>query len=128
PGVTGARALTLDVLPVDDAITLFRRIAGGGRAQDDQDVAAAVELCGRLPLAIQVTAGRLARDYPYRLGDLVAELSRPPALVGGAGAQPGGGPPLGPSLPAPGTRDQQVFPRPGPRPRAPNHPHAPTPP
>jgi len=88
PGLTGARALTLDVLPVDDAITLFRRIAGGGRAQDDQDVAAAVELCGRLPLAIQVTAGRLARDYPYRLGDLVAELSRPPALVGGAGANP----------------------------------------
>src|SRR5215813_6632152 len=88
PGLTGARALTLDVLPVDDAITLFRRIAGGGRAQNDQDVAAAVELCGRLPLAIQVTAGRLARDYPYRLGDLVAELSRPPALVGGAGANP----------------------------------------
>jgi tetratricopeptide (TPR) repeat protein len=49
-------------------------------------VAAAVALCGRLPLAIQVTAGRLARDYPYRLGDLVAELSRPPALAGAAGA------------------------------------------
>src|SRR5215470_15027125 len=88
PGLTGARTLTLDVLPAGDAITLFRQIAGGSRAQDDQKVAEAVELCGRLPLAIQVTAGRLARDYPYRLGDLVAELSRPPALVGGAGASP----------------------------------------
>src|SRR5215467_13985779 len=88
PGLTGARALTLDVLPADDAIALFRRIAGGSRAQDDQEVAAAVELCGWLPLAIQVTAGRLARDYPYRLGDLVAELSHAPALAGGAGANP----------------------------------------
>jgi tetratricopeptide (TPR) repeat protein len=86
PGLTAARVLTLDLLPVDDAITLFRRTAGGTRAQDDQEVAAAVELCGRLPLAIQVTAGRLARDYPYRLGDLVAELSHPPALAGEAGA------------------------------------------
>src|SRR5215475_2151874 len=86
PGLTGARTLTLDVLPAGDAITLFRQIAGGSRAQDDQKVAEAVELCGRLPLAIQVTAGRLARDYPYRLGDLVAELSRPPALAGAASA------------------------------------------
>ena len=86
PGLAGARALTLDVLSVDDAITLFRRIAGGASTDDDQQVAAAVELCGRLPLAIQLTAGRLAQDYPPRLGDLVAELSRPPALVAEAGA------------------------------------------
>src|SRR5262249_35848352 len=86
PGLTRARALTLDVLPVDDAIALFRRVAGGSRAQDDQEVAAAVELCGRLPLAIQGTAGRLARDSPSRLGDLVAELSPAPALAGEASA------------------------------------------
>jgi len=85
PDLTGTRVLTLDVLPVNDAIALFRQVAGGSRAQDDHDVATAVELCGRLPLAIQVTAGRLAQDYPYRLGDLVAELSRPPALAGWAG-------------------------------------------
>jgi DNA-binding SARP family transcriptional activator len=76
-----ARVLTLDVLPVDDAILLFRRIAGGGGVHDDAEVAAVVELCGRLPLAIQLTAGRLARDYPQQLGDLVTELSRPPARV-----------------------------------------------
>ena len=84
PGLADARALTLDVLPVDDAVTLFRRIAGGGAAQDDAEVAAVVELCGRLPLAIQLTAGRLARDYPAGLGGLVAELSHPPARVASA--------------------------------------------
>src|SRR5207245_5360072 len=61
-----------------------RRIAGGGRPHDDAEVAAVVELCGRSPLAIQLTAGRLATDYPPRLGDLAAELSRPPARVEGA--------------------------------------------
>jgi DNA-binding SARP family transcriptional activator len=85
PGLAGARALTLDVLPLDDAIELFRRIAGGG-AQEDAEVAEVVELCGRLPLAIQLTAGRLARDYPQQLGDLVVELSRPPVRVAGADA------------------------------------------
>ena len=35
PGLEGARTLTLDVLSIDDAITLFRRIAGEGRARDD---------------------------------------------------------------------------------------------
>jgi len=84
PGLADARALTLDVLPVDDAIALFQRIAGGGRAHDGAEVAEVVELCGRLPLAIRLTAGRLARDYPQELGDLVVELSRPPARVAGA--------------------------------------------
>jgi DNA-binding SARP family transcriptional activator len=83
PGLADARALTLDVLPVDDAVTLFRRIAGGGGAQDDAEVAAVVELCGRLPLAIQLSAGRLARD-PAGLGGLVAQLTRPPARVASA--------------------------------------------
>jgi DNA-binding SARP family transcriptional activator len=84
PDLADARALTLEVLPVDDAVALFRRIAGGGGAYDEAEVAAVVELCGRLPLAIQLTAGRLAGDYPPRLGDLAAELSRPPARTGGA--------------------------------------------
>ena len=86
PDLEGARTLTLDVLTVDDAVTLFQRIAGPGRAQDDEEVAAAVGLCGRLPLAIQLTAGRLAQDHPPRLADLIEELSQPTAQLGGAGA------------------------------------------
>ena len=86
PDLAGARTLTLDVLSVDDAVTLFQRVAGRGRAQDEDAVAAAVALCGRLPLAIQLTAGRLAQDCPPRLADLIGELSQPPAQLGGAGA------------------------------------------
>ncbi len=86
PDLAGARTLTLDVLSIDDAITLFRRIAGQGSAQDEDEVATAVGLCGRLPLAIQLTAGRLAQDGPPRLADLIEELSQSPAQLGGTGA------------------------------------------
>jgi DNA-binding SARP family transcriptional activator/tetratricopeptide (TPR) repeat protein len=86
PGLEGARALTLDVLSIDDAITLFRRVAGhGGSHQEEDEVAVAVQLCGQLPLAIQITAGRMAQEYPPRLADLVDELSQSPVLVGGEG-------------------------------------------
>jgi tetratricopeptide (TPR) repeat protein len=84
-GLEGARALTLDVLSIDDAITLFRRVAGHDSSHEEDAVAAAVQLCGRLPLAIQLAAGRMAQDYPPRLADLVGELSQPPARLGGAG-------------------------------------------
>ena len=83
-GLPGAHALTLDVLSVPDAITLFRRVAGQGRAHDEDAAAMAVELCGRLPLAIQLAAGRLAHDYPPRLADLVEELARSPVPAPGA--------------------------------------------
>jgi DNA-binding SARP family transcriptional activator/tetratricopeptide (TPR) repeat protein len=84
PGLEGARALTLEALPVDDAITLFQSVAGPGTAHDEAEAAMAVQLCGRLPLAIQLAAGRLARDYPPRIGELVEELSQSPARSGGA--------------------------------------------
>jgi DNA-binding SARP family transcriptional activator len=86
PELQGARTLTLDVLSTDDAITLFRRIAGQGRSRDEDQVATAVGLCGRLPLAIQLTAGRLAQDCPPRLADLIEQLSQTPVQLGGTGA------------------------------------------
>jgi DNA-binding SARP family transcriptional activator/Tfp pilus assembly protein PilF len=85
PDLDRARALTLGVLPMDDAITLFQSVAGHGVVQDPGEAALAVQLCGRLPLAIQLAAGRLAQDYPPRLADLVEELSRAPARLDGAG-------------------------------------------
>jgi tetratricopeptide (TPR) repeat protein len=81
----GGRSLTLDVLPVDEAITLFRRIIGESRATDADQIAAAVELSGRLPLAIQLTAGRIAQDGPPGLSGLVDELSHSPARLGDTG-------------------------------------------
>jgi DNA-binding SARP family transcriptional activator/tetratricopeptide (TPR) repeat protein len=86
PGLEGARVLTLDMLSPEDAVMLFTRIAGPARARDADEVAIAVGLCGRLPLAIQLTAGRLAQGYPPKLTDLVEELSHFPARLGGKGA------------------------------------------
>jgi DNA-binding SARP family transcriptional activator/tetratricopeptide (TPR) repeat protein len=88
PGLTAARTLTLDVLPAEDAVTLFRRIAGLAGPGDEADVAAAVESCRRLPLAIQLAAGRLARHYPPQPGELAAEMPRSPALSGAALTSP----------------------------------------
>lgn len=86
PRVDGVRTLTLDVLLVDEAITLFRWIAGESRAIDSDQVAATVGLCGRLPLAIKLTAGRIAQADPPSLDDLIAEWSQSPAWLGGIGA------------------------------------------
>ncbi len=84
-GFPGARALTLDVLSVDEAAALFRQIAGDGGAGEADQVATAVGLCGRLPLAIQLTASRIARDGWPSLGGLIDELSHSPARLGGSG-------------------------------------------
>jgi DNA-binding SARP family transcriptional activator/tetratricopeptide (TPR) repeat protein len=91
-GVARACTLTLDMLPLDDAVTLFRRLAGpasGGDENgggDESDTAAAVRLCGNLPLAIQLAAGRLAQRATPRLADLVEELSQSPADPGSVSA------------------------------------------
>jgi tetratricopeptide (TPR) repeat protein/DNA-binding SARP family transcriptional activator len=85
PDSEGARTLPLDVLSADEAATLFRQTAGEGSAGDADQVAAAVRLCGRLPLAIQLTAGRIARDAPRSLDGLIEELSQSPARLGSTG-------------------------------------------
>ncbi|HTT54967.1 MAG TPA: tetratricopeptide repeat protein [Streptosporangiaceae bacterium] len=83
-GLADAHTLTLDVLPMADAVALFQRVAGPGRAYDDA-AAQAVQLCGQLPLAIQLAAGGVAGDYPSRLAGLVEELSQAPMLAAGPG-------------------------------------------
>jgi tetratricopeptide (TPR) repeat protein len=83
PAPDRARSLTLDVLPADEAVALFRRISGESRA-DENRIAAAVERCGRLPLAIQLTAGRIAQHGlpgPHDLPDL-PDLPPLPSLPG----------------------------------------------
>ena len=105
PGLEGARALTLDALPIDDAITLFQRVAGHAAAHDAGEAAMAVELCGRLPLAIQLAAGRLAAGLPAparrpgRGAVALAGARREPSL-----GQPGGDVGLRSRLPLAGTR------------------------
>ncbi len=73
----GAKPLSLDVMPDRDAYELFSRIVGVDRATTEPDqVTLVLELCGRLPLAIQIAAARL-RDRPsWSVSDLVGQLRR----------------------------------------------------
>jgi DNA-binding SARP family transcriptional activator/tetratricopeptide (TPR) repeat protein len=76
PGLQGAHVVTLDALPTDDAVTLFAQVASPDMVRDQNEAATAVELVGRNPLAIQLTAAGLTRGYPFRAADLAGELSQ----------------------------------------------------
>ncbi|MQA86647.1 MAG: tetratricopeptide repeat protein [Streptosporangiales bacterium] len=87
-GLDDARALSLDVLPLGDALTLLTRIVGEERLAGEPRtlLAEIVQLCGRLPLGIRIAAARLRarpgwtlanlaerlRDHQHRLGELEA--------------------------------------------------------
>ncbi|MFI5778325.1 ATP-binding protein [Nocardia sp. NPDC051570] len=73
----GASPLALEVLDPDSAVRLFASLAHrsitGDTAQAATDLAAAeriVELCGYLPLAIVLLAGRLAHHSAWSIADL----------------------------------------------------------
>jgi tetratricopeptide (TPR) repeat protein len=75
-GFGGTAVTPLDVLSPADSSALFTRIAGMGRCQDAQQVAAVVRLCGQLPLAIRLAASHL-RDRPsWSIGDLIDGFAR----------------------------------------------------
>jgi DNA-binding SARP family transcriptional activator/tetratricopeptide (TPR) repeat protein len=62
----GARRLTLDVLPPDDAVDVLAQTAGADLVEADRAAAAELaRLCGHLPLALRILAGRVA-DQPER--------------------------------------------------------------
>ena len=61
----GARRLTVDVLPPDDAVEVLARAAGASRVGADPDGARELaRLCGHLPLALRIAGARLA-DRPH---------------------------------------------------------------
>jgi tetratricopeptide (TPR) repeat protein len=73
--VHGAHRIGLDLLPRDDAIALLRRLIGNRVDTEPDAVAALIEQCARLPLALRVAA-ELAISRPTApLADLVAELA-----------------------------------------------------
>jgi DNA-binding SARP family transcriptional activator/Flp pilus assembly protein TadD len=68
-------SLSLDVLPAEDALTLFTDVVGAERVE--RDLAAArqvVALCGCLPLAVRIAAARLRSRAAWTVADLVARL------------------------------------------------------
>jgi DNA-binding SARP family transcriptional activator/tetratricopeptide (TPR) repeat protein len=90
-----ARTLSLDVLPVADAVALFASVVGDERATAEAGaVRDVVERCGHLPLAIRIAAARLrsrpawtVRYLADRLGEAcstLAELSVGDRSVGAA--------------------------------------------
>ena len=69
----GAQPLALDTLPADQAIELFLRLAH--RTQDGSDAGTVAELaglCGYLPLAIALLAGRLAHHPSWNITTFTA--------------------------------------------------------
>ncbi|MEV6626570.1 BTAD domain-containing putative transcriptional regulator [Amycolatopsis sp. NPDC051106] len=74
-GLEAAVPVSLDVLPPDDAVELFTRVAGvRGTEAELTDVAEVVRLCGRLPLAIRVAASRLRHRLSWTVGHLASLL------------------------------------------------------
>ncbi|NEB36899.1 BTAD domain-containing putative transcriptional regulator [Streptomyces sp. SID14515] len=68
--------LSLDVLPEQDGIELIKRIVGAGRVDREPDaVIELVRLCGRLPLAIRIAAGRLRNRTNWTVRRLVERLN-----------------------------------------------------
>ncbi|HEV2639726.1 MAG TPA: BTAD domain-containing putative transcriptional regulator [Actinocrinis sp.] len=75
PGLDDAHWLALDVLTAEDAIALAHKVAGPGRIPAHHPaVAELVELCGRMPLAVQIAAARLRRHQGLRIEDVVGQL------------------------------------------------------
>ncbi|WP_406127271.1 AfsR/SARP family transcriptional regulator [Streptomyces sp. NBC_00989] len=71
----GAQRLDLDLLPVDAARTLLRRLIGPRAEAEAAAVDALAAQCARLPLALRVAAELAAARPGTPLTDLVAELA-----------------------------------------------------
>ncbi|MFC4046625.1 BTAD domain-containing putative transcriptional regulator [Dactylosporangium siamense] len=74
-GVEGAQWVDLDVFEPEDALRLLANLAGRQRVADEPDEAAElVRLCGQLPLAVRVAGARLAARPSWRLAHLTGML------------------------------------------------------
>ncbi|MEV1047186.1 tetratricopeptide repeat protein [Streptomyces sp. NPDC049916] len=81
-GIPQAISVPLDALPEEDAISLFRGFAGQERTRDRGETARIVELCGYLPLAIELVAHRFRARTSWTLGVLAERLARSPERLG----------------------------------------------
>jgi DNA-binding SARP family transcriptional activator/tetratricopeptide (TPR) repeat protein len=72
----GARHVTLDLLPMHDALQLLADAIGRDRIErEPQQAEEIVTLCARLPLALRLAAERINRFPAATLSDLAAELA-----------------------------------------------------
>lgn len=76
PGLPGAALLSLEALDQSEAGDLFGAIIGAGRAAAEPDATAAVlACCAGLPLAVRITASRLASRPHWSIAHLAARLA-----------------------------------------------------
>ncbi len=74
-GLDGVDTLTLDVFPEPDALGLFAAGVGDRRVADEPAASAeVVRLCGHLPVAIRIAAGRLRQRRAWTVGLLADRL------------------------------------------------------
>ncbi|MGH3731553.1 MAG: AfsR/SARP family transcriptional regulator, partial [Micromonosporaceae bacterium] len=75
-GLDGAQLKRLDVLPLPAAVDLLRTLLGPDRVAGEPEAAdRLVRLCGRLPLALRITAARLISRTEMSLRDAVDRLT-----------------------------------------------------
>ncbi|WP_244938547.1 AfsR/SARP family transcriptional regulator [Actinomadura madurae] len=74
-GLEGAHLLELDVLPSAQAMDLLSRIVGDERVRADPEAALEItRLCGRVPLAVRISAARLLSRRQWSLSYLTDVL------------------------------------------------------
>ncbi|MET8850328.1 tetratricopeptide repeat protein [Amycolatopsis sp. NPDC004625] len=73
--LTGVVSLPLDILPPDEAASLFTRLSGRpGKPAEAEHVDRVVRLCGMLPLAVSLLAGRLRSRPQWSVAKLAGDL------------------------------------------------------
>ncbi|MFG2225008.1 tetratricopeptide repeat protein [Streptomyces sp. NPDC048644] len=74
-GLPQIRSISLDEMPVDDAVALFERRLGPHRLPCRTDSAEIVRLAGYIPLAIEILASRLLSRPSWTAADLLRQLN-----------------------------------------------------
>ncbi|MFB4273305.1 BTAD domain-containing putative transcriptional regulator [Nonomuraea sp. GTA35] len=70
----GARSVSMDVLPLPDAVALFTGIVGERASAEPEAVAEVLLLCGFLPLAVRIAATRLRHRPRWSVAHLAERL------------------------------------------------------
>lgn len=83
PELEGAEGLSLGLLTEEDSVEMVRRILGADRVAAEPDATAhLVRLCGRLPLALRVSAARLRKRPHWSLHHLTERLGDDSRIMG----------------------------------------------
>ena len=75
-GIDGARPVSLDVLSPAESLSLLERVLGRERVARESEAALRLaDLCGHLPLALRISAARLASRDHWTIARLASRLS-----------------------------------------------------